>query len=165
MVDFCCVKGSSALKNTTNTSGCLASLHLGFKLSQDVFSDCFSCLYQLFSGCTRQQHTNVAKFGGTAQTLQFHGLNSQFYRDASGQLFLRRVLFTGSVDKVKKKKKKITPEFLHFFLVIFVPFLLLKCGWFCRAEFTCIPRAGLVTTKIVPRVVFDEKCTGCGTCT
>lgn len=114
MVDFCCVKGSSALKNTTNTSGCLASLHLGFKLSQDVFSDCFSCLYQLFSGCTRQQHTNVAKFGGTAQTLQFHGLNSQFYRDASGQLFLRRVLFTGSVDKVKKKKKNHPRVFAFF---------------------------------------------------
>lgn len=54
-----CGKGGSTLKNTTNTTGSLASLHLGFKLSQDVSSDCFLWFVQTFLFVVQDSNTQM----------------------------------------------------------------------------------------------------------
>lgn len=107
-----CGKGGSTLKNTTNTTGSLASLHLGFKLSQDVSSDCFSGLYKLFFWLCK-----IA----THKCCQIWRDRSRFATPWSNLTVLEMQVCSSScseyclpaVDKVKKKK--ITPDFLHFF--------------------------------------------------
>lgn len=81
----------------------------------------------------------------------------------AGRFFCGSWLLAVNKAREKKKQKQKPQTSCIFFLAIFVPFLPLKYGWFCRAEFTCIPRAGLVTTTIEARVIFGEECTGCST--